>query len=384
MKTFFTNRDINRLGAHMALVSLAWNLAGIFFAVFLLRTGLPLAQIFLLTAATLALRLALRPLVVILASRIGLRRTFIVGTLLSSLQFPAIALVHGIGPALILFAGISAFSQVFYWTCYHAFFSSLGDIEHRGKQIGARQALSATAAVIGPAAGGIMLTYFGPWVAFGAAFTIQVAAVFPLLHVTEPKIAQSSPRGAFTAARVGALLFFADGWIQSGSGTAWSIVMFQALDRRFDGFGGLLAAAALGGAVGGMVLGRFIDMGYARRSVWLNAIILAAGLILKSACDSDPFAVTAIAIGTTLFSGLYFPYWMTAVYNAGKTAPCTFRFHFVSEGGWDAGGVLACLVAAAVSATGLPTELIIALALPMVALQAVLVDASHIAQERAA
>ena len=69
MMTFFTNRNINRLAVHRVLVSLAWSLAGIFFMVFLLRAGLPLAQIFLLAAV--AVRFALRPLVVIVASAIG-------------------------------------------------------------------------------------------------------------------------------------------------------------------------------------------------------------------------------------------------------------------------------------------------------------------------
>lgn len=50
MMTFFANRDINRLAAHLTLVSVAWSLAGIFFMVFLLRAGLPPTQIFLLTA----------------------------------------------------------------------------------------------------------------------------------------------------------------------------------------------------------------------------------------------------------------------------------------------------------------------------------------------
>ncbi len=384
MMAFFANRDINRLAVHLALVSLAWSLAGIFFMVFLFRAGLPPAQIFLFAAAVLALRFALRPLVVIVASKIGLRRTFIIGTLLSALQFPAIAPVHGVGPALLLFCAILSLAQVFYWTCYHAFFASLGDVEHRGKQIGARQAISALAGMMGPVAGGVMLTNFGPWIAFGAAFAIQVAAVYPLLHVEEPKITQPSPRGAFAAAKSGILLFFADGWIQNGSATAWSIVMFQALAERFDNYGGALAVAALAGALGGMVLGRFIDMGHGRRSVWLNAVILAAGLILKSICGSNPVAVVVVAIATTLFSGLYFPYWMTAVYNASKIAPCTFRFQFASEGGWDAGGILACLVAAVVCAANLPIEAVIVLGLPMVAVQAVLVDASHLAHELAA
>jgi MFS transporter, DHA1 family, inner membrane transport protein len=380
---FFANHNINRLAVHAALVSLAWGLAGIFFTVYLLRAGLSPAKIFLTAATILALRFALRPLVVIVASMIGLRGTFILGTVLSAVQFPAIALVHGVGLALLLFCAISSLSSVLYWTCYHVFFASLGDVEHRGKQIGARQAFSALAGVIGPAAGGVLLTNFGPWMAFGAAFAIQIAAIFPLLQVEEPRITQPSPRGAFAAARMGILLFFADGWIQSGSATAWTIVMFRALTERYDYLGWVLAVATLVGALGGMVIGRLIDMGHIRRSVQINVVILAAGIILKSMCSNDAFAVAAVTIGTTLFSGLYYPYWMTTVYNAGKIAPCTFRFQFASEGGWDVGGISASLVAATICAANLPSEAVILLALPMVVVQAVLVDASHITHDRA-
>jgi hypothetical protein len=278
---------------------------------------------------------------------------------------------------MILFGIVSSLSQVFYWTCYHVFFASLGDVEHRGKQIAARQAISAVTSIIGPAAGGILLAYFGPWTAFGTAFAIQITAIYPLLHVAELKITQPSPRGAIAAAKVGILLFFADGWIQSGSTTAWSIIMFKALAERFDHFGGVLAVAALGGALGGVILGRYIDMGHARRTVLFNAVILALGLIFKSFSTGSPVAVISITIGTTLFSGLYFPYWMTAVYNAAKIAPCTFRFQFASEGGWDLGGIFACLVAAMVCSANQSIEVVILLALPVVALQALLVDASY-------
>ncbi|HEY1475706.1 MAG TPA: MFS transporter [Pseudolabrys sp.] len=380
---FFANRDINHLALHAALVSLAWSLAGIFFAVFLLRAGLPPAQIFLAMAAVLAFRFAFRPLVLTVASAIGMRRTLIFGTFLSGFQFPAIALVHGVDLALLLFCVIAAIGQVFYWTCYHAYFGSLGDIDHRGKQVGARQALAAIAGVIGPAAGGIMLTSVGPWFAFGTAFAVHVAAIVPLLAVEEPRIENPAPRGAFAAARLGIQLFFTDGWMMSGAGIAWSIVMFEALDARYDNFGGVLAVAALVGSLGGMVLGRFMDMGHARRSVWLNAGILAVGFILKSISGGHPIAVVGVAIVTTLFSGLYIPYWMTAVYNAGKTAPCTFRFHFASEGGWDAGGACACLVAAAFCAAALPLAAVILSALPIVAVQALLLDASYSAHEGA-
>jgi hypothetical protein len=59
-------------------------------------------------------------------------------------------------------------------------------------------------------------------------------------------VARVAPPGAFHAARRGALVFVADGWIFNGAGWAWSLVVFQALGARFDAFGGLLAVAALG------------------------------------------------------------------------------------------------------------------------------------------
>ena len=54
--------------------------------------------------------------------------------------------------------------------------------------------------------------------------------------------------------------------------------MFQALGGRYDSFGGTLSVAALAGAAGGMVLGRYIDLGHARRVIWISAAILAAGV----------------------------------------------------------------------------------------------------------
>jgi len=380
---FFANRDINRLAAHYTLVTLANGLAGTFFLVFLLTAGLPLAQVYLAFAAILALRFCLRPIVIVVASAIGLRRTLVLGTALGALPFPAIALVQGLDAALLAFCVVSSVAQVFYWTCYHVFFGSLGDSGHRGKQIGAREALGAFANVIGPAAGGLMLTHLGPWSAFGTACAMQIAAIYPLLAVKEPKLLRRPPAGAFAAAKIGVQLFFVDGWIQNGAVIAWSAVMFESLGARFDIFGGVLAAAALGGALGGMLLGRVMDMGHARRSGWFNAGVLAVGFAVKAMVGGHPLAVVAVAIVTTVFSGLYIPYWMTAVYNAGKLAPCTFRFHFAAEGGWDAGGVVAGLVAAAICGAGLPLPVIILLALPAVAVQALLLDARYRAQDRA-
>ncbi len=205
----------------------------------------------------------------------------------------------------------------------------------------------------------------------------MLGGIVPLLYVAEPPLMREAPPRAYRAARKGMWLYFADGWIQVSLATAWSLLMFQSLSERYDSFGGTLSLAALAGAIGGMVLGRVIDRGYARRAVWINAAILAATLALRSVSGGNAAAVVVVAVGTTLFSGLYLPTWMTAVYNEAKAAPCMLRFQFAAEGGWDAGGALAGVLAAAVCLFGLPLAAAILLALPVVLLQALLLERSY-------
>ena len=314
----------------------------------------------------------------------GLRRALIFGVVLSSLSCLVLALVDGVGLALAVFIAVSAVGQVFYCTCYHVFFSALGDAERRGSQIGWVQALAAVAALAGPGLGGLLLTTFGPGAAFGTAFLVGLAGILPLLRIDEPRVERAMPEGAYAAAANAVRLYFADGWIQVSLTTAWSIVMFQALGGRYDSFGGTLSLAALAGAVGGLVLGRLIDNGRGRAALWLNAAVLAAGLVLRCLTFGDAAAVVAVAVGTTMLSGLYLPSWMTPVYNEAKISPCVLRFQFAAEGGWDVGGALAGGVAAAICFFGLPVAAAILPALPMVLVQALLLDRSYATRYRAA
>jgi len=367
---FFANRAVNRLAAHTALQQLAWTMSGVFFGVYLLRAGLAPSILFLATAAVLAMRFMLRPLVLLAAPYIGLRFTLVIGTLLTALQYPAVGFVHGVDVTLVLFCILSALAGVFYWPSYHTFFAALGDREYRGSQVGVRQVLMGIAAVLGPAVGGVMLARFGPWVAFGTASTVQVLAAVPLFAVREPQLARTSPRGAYTAAWTGVRLFITDGWMISGASLAWDITMFRALQSRFDQFGGVLAMAALAGALGSIVLGRFIDLGHARRVIAFNAAMLSIGVLLRTFCVLSPTALIVVALVTTALGGMYVPVLMTAVYNASKASPCPFRFQFIAEGGWDAGGVGVCLAAALFCAVGVSPQATIILALPAVLAQA--------------
>ncbi len=370
MKSFLGDQGIKFLIIHGALHRLAWGGSSVFIGVYLYREGVSLAGVFLSYSAILALRFVFRSLLMPAVAVLGMRRALIFGTFLQAAQYPTLALVHGVGLALALFCAASALAAALYFTCYHAFFSALGDARRRGIQVGVRQILMTAAAVLGPALGGVALAAFGPWAAFGAAAIVELVAVAPLFALDEVDSARAAPLGGFAAVKTGALLFATDGWISNTAVLAWNIIMFRALDARFDAFGGALAAAALAGAVFGAVLGRFIDLGHARKAMWFSAAAYGSNLIIKTVCGEDPVAVVSVTILTSVLTGFYIPALMTAFYNQAKLSPSPLRYQIAAEGAWDAGGVLVTVTAAALCAAGAPLQATLLLALAMVPLQA--------------
>ncbi|MGD0026285.1 MAG: hypothetical protein ABSC37_16985, partial [Xanthobacteraceae bacterium] len=125
MKSFLGNQGINFLIIHGALHRLAWGGSSVFIGVYLYREGVSLAGVFLCYSGILALRFAFRSLLMPAVAVLGMRRALIFGTFLQAAQYPTLALVHGVGPALALFCAASALGAAFYFTCYHAFFSAL-------------------------------------------------------------------------------------------------------------------------------------------------------------------------------------------------------------------------------------------------------------------
>jgi len=360
---YFRNRTVNLLNLHYALHSLALSGSGAFFAVFLLKSGVPAPAVLASLALILIGRLLIRPSVLVLAKRWGLRPLVIAGTVANGLQYPLLAEVHGVGTALFALCAISSVGETFYWTTYHAYFASLGDPEHRGHQIGAREAIAAAVGIVGPLATGWALTTLGPRAAFDATALVLVLAAVPIFWTPNVSVSRTVS-GALAAAIPGVLLFAADGWMAAGYAFVWQIALFLSLGESFSAFGGAMALAALLGALGGMLLGRFIDAGHGARAAWIAVAALAITTILRAASYGNaPFAVFANACGA-LVTCLYLPALGTAVYNQAKRSPCALRFHIAAEGGWDLGGASALLIAAGLLAMGVPIAAAILLSLP--------------------
>jgi Major Facilitator Superfamily len=361
---FLLNDAVNRVNLHSGIQALAQGAGYIFFLVFLLRAGVSVPAALLAQAAIVAGRFILRPAMLPVARRWGLKPMLVVGTLGVALQYPVLAEVDGIGVMLFVLCIVASVGEVFYWLAYNAYFAAIGDAEHRGHQIGAREALVAVAGVAAPFLGAWALVTAGPRTTFAAVGLIQALAVLPLLGAPNVPVKQTAP-GAFRAARPAVVLLAIDGWFDACFFFVWQIALFVSLGQNIPAYGGAMALAGLAGGAAGLVIGRHVDAGYGRRAVAIAYGATAAVVAVRAASLGYPWvAVTANALGAAVMP-LLIPALATATYNMAKASPCSLRFQMATEGGWDVGCFAGCLVAAALSAAGLSLSVAILTALPV-------------------
>jgi len=143
---FFHNRTVNLLNLHYIIASIAQSGGGVFYVVWLTKSGIGVAGVLLAMAAIFASRLVIRMALLPFAIRIGLRRLVIIGTIAMGLSFVFLAEVRGADASLVRLVLVAAIADTIYWPSYHAYFAALGDADHRGQQIGMREAMTATMA----------------------------------------------------------------------------------------------------------------------------------------------------------------------------------------------------------------------------------------------
>lgn len=360
---YFANRAINRVHLHSGLVAVAQGAGGLFFFVFLLRVGVSVPAALLTQAAVVVGRFVVRPSLLPLAKRYGIKRLLIAGSAVMALQYPLLAYVHGIGPALGAVIVVSGLGEVLYWMSYNAYYAAIGDAEHRGHQIAAREALMALIGIVSPLLGAWMLLGLGPLWAFALVGFVQLSAILPLADAPDVPVKAEAP-GALAAARPAFLMMVADGWFDSCWLFVWQIALFVTLKESFSAYGGAMALAGLVGAGAALVLGPHVDAGHGRRTAAIAYSVGIAIVLLRAASLEWPaLAVAANAAGALLFP-LLIPALATVTANLNKASPCNLRFAMVTEAGWDIGCFLACTITAALFAAGVRIEVGILMALP--------------------
>ena len=116
----------------------------------------------------------MRPGVLLLAKRWGLKPVLVFGTIAVAVSYQMLAAVRGIGLPLAAYCIVASLGGVLYWSSFHAPFAATGDADHRGHQVGAREALAAVLGIIAPLCGGFSLGTAALLALRGAAAVVAV------------------------------------------------------------------------------------------------------------------------------------------------------------------------------------------------------------------
>ena len=356
---------MRRVYAHAGLQSFVEYSGGIFIAGFLVSQGLSYPAALVSSAMILLARFAMRGALLPLAQRMGLRNLLLAGLTIRAGSFLMLPYITHVGPLLAAFLLVTGIGSVFYWTSWHAFVSALGDSERGGRQVSIQQATSAIVGIIAPITGGFLLSRAGPQVSFSIIAAIQMLGALPLIGAPNPSVEREATLDP-ALARFGRRLYFNEGFHAGCGVVIWNLALFASLGGHFDAFGAAIAFAGLAAAAGSMFIGRLIDSGRPQHSLVLAYGAAGLALAIKGAAFASP----VLAVGATALGALVTPMAATTMlaplYAMARRSACVLRFSMATEGGWDLGCSAACLVAAAVLATGASFRLPILLGLAAV------------------
>ncbi len=353
-------RQFRLLTAHCVLWSLAVSLAAGFVGAYLLSLGFSIPVTVSLYAAMLAVRFAMRAIMLPVVRRLGMQRAMLVGSIVSGMQF--LPLIHA-DRALGIIAWILVVSagECIYWPICHAANAVSGGNGRRGRQLAGRQMLTSVTSLVAPLAGGMLLTHLGPAMEFGTATVLCLASTAPLFWMGSIELGHvpTMRQSLRMADRVGLRAFAADGWMCAGTCIAWPIILFSSMGSSYGALGWAGSAASMAGSLAGLGCGVAIDRGHRTLLSRYVTIALLAGIMLRAVSTWAPWAAFAANAMGAAVGGLYCPMLLSVIYDRAKLSGSAYQFHLAAEAGWDAGAILGCLTTAAVAWSGVPPTLAI-------------------------
>jgi MFS transporter, DHA1 family, inner membrane transport protein len=342
---FFTNKSFNLVYMHAALQAFAMHGGEAFAFIFLLKAGIPVAQVMLCIGLMFGSRIFLRQAVVPLVKRFGLRLTLVGSIVMEACAYPILSQVTEMGPYLIAYLGLWAMSSSVYWTTYHSYVALLGDNEHRGAQVSIMEFLGTFMGIIAPIVTGLLLTVTTPLIAFGLIAIVMCCGAIPIYFGPSFKIAEEAVVPAETQ-RLARLLLFSDGLRSGALHFTWITALFITLGSSYVAYGGAMAFAGLVGALAGLFIGKTIDLGNGLRAAKIGFSVLALAAVGRTLGYDVPWLAVLANAAAAIAWPIYNTGFMSRVYSLSKQSPCPLRFTVVSEGGWDLGTATSCTFAA--------------------------------------
>ncbi len=354
-----------RFNLHIALIFLGFTLVEVFGPVYFYQMGIPLPYITLYWSVFFALRLIFRPVALWLSERFPIKLLFIGSVIGFAFRYLLYGMVTG--PTFLLFVLLitESLTSAFYWLFYHVCFARLLDRMRVGRSVAWRDASIAAVRMVAPlvTAGGIELFGFGS--TFLIATLVTLLGVLPLLslYFDQTEERSFSSTGLLSGDLTGGWLYFFSSISSYGGDFLWRITLFLHIGNNY-GFGGLVSLAIAFQVVGTFFVGHRFDVGKGVQHVRLGIALLLLAVLGRGLLTlTVSMAVSLdflIAVGTTFLG----PYVNAMVYRRSKESNNILNFQFITESGWDVGGIISLLFATLLLGSGLPVQLCCLLGIP--------------------
>lgn len=361
---YLTNRTINYLNIHGALLALLEQAWGIFGPIYLYTRGFSLTEIFILTAVLNTARIPLRFLAFPVVHRFGLKAALMLGTAGFALSFPVLGMVKGYDIWLVLYIIMFGIFSAMYWHCFHTFYSLAGESEHRGKQISVAQGLTTAIGALSPLLSSLLITHSSFQIFFLIPLPMVIVMLLILNRCENISVKRISwQHGKKVMFNIGAQIHLAEASAVFPLTIGWLFTVYFYVKEMVI-FGGILTFGIIVQVLYQLWLGGALDRGKGLRIAHAAGSIRAIQLIAKALVPlSFPsvLALEGMGAAANVHHGIAQP---SVMYNNGKSSADTFWYWFFAETAFDIGTIIGCAAVATALYIGMPLRLTILFALP--------------------
>lgn len=295
------SRQLEELYLSVAIQDFALAAVIIFEPIYLIGLGFSIRDILMYYIVVYAVYYMLLPLGGKFVAQVGPERSIAISTVFLVGYYGSLFLIQG-NPFFFWVAPlIFAFQKMFYWPAYHTDFIVASNQRQRGKEFSGLWSVSTCMYILGPAFGGLMITWFG----FNGLFLFVVTAIIlssvPLfLTRVSPPQEKFSYWDSFWLPFTSQHLRSTLGYFGLGEElillTVWPIFLFLTF-KSFSALGWAVALATLVTAMTILYLGKIIDRGGRGRLIRWGTWLTAANWLVRPWLRHVPAVLTSDLLG---------------------------------------------------------------------------------------
>ncbi|MCK5040187.1 MAG: MFS transporter [Candidatus Aenigmarchaeota archaeon] len=280
---FLHNRELNELYISIAIRTFALSMVNVFVPIYLLKLGYSLASVLIFYAILNAVHALFVIPASMICSKYGFKHSIFFSIPFLLVFYMLLYSLEQYSWSLYFPAIVFGFSNALFWMGYHVDFSKFSDRKNRGEELGVARIISQLFHIIGPAVGGLILTFIGFKALFACVSVLLMASVIPLFFskdIHEPM--NFSLTEIFNGLNLKDRLAFIGYGIESGMGTViWPIFIFFSILNNYTSLGFVSSLSLFFSLIFIFVISRFSDS-YRRLALRIGAVANAVIWTMRS------------------------------------------------------------------------------------------------------